>query len=349
MFMGVNSRERFLAAARCEDVDRAPIWIMRQAGRYLPEYRALRAKSSFRDMVRTPELAAEVTLQPMRRFGLDAAIVFSDILVVPEAMGLAYTLNEGEGIRMDFALEGARQVEALVSDESAVRERLAYVGEALRLARAELGQDRALLGFAGSPWTLACYMCEGAGARGGDFSRAKRMYYESPALFSLLMEKLSDVVATHLALQIEAGADAVQIFDSWAASCTGAHYGQMSLNWISRIISRLPPEVPVIVFAKGMAASHADSLAATGAQVLGVDWTCNLADLAERLPADLAVQGNLDPLLLEGEPAVVRREARALIKSMRGRKGHIVNLGHGIRPTARIDAVEALVQAVAEA
>ncbi|MFA5257368.1 MAG: uroporphyrinogen decarboxylase [Opitutales bacterium] len=343
--MDVNSKERFLAAAGCAELDRPPLWIMRQAGRYLPEYREMRAAHSFREMVRTPELAAEVTLQPMRRFGFDAAIVFSDILVVPEAMGLPYELKEGEGIGMAFALESAAQVAALVADAGALRERLAYVGDALRIARRELGDSTALLGFAGSPWTLACYMVEGGGARGGDFTKARRMFYEQPALFRALMDKLSDAVSAHLNLQIEAGADAVQIFDSWAAACPGAHYEQMSLRWIARIISRLPPDVPVILFAKGMAA-HCDALAATGAQVLGLDWNAGLSDVAARLPADMAVQGNLDPTLLEGDPKLVRAEAVALMQSMRERPGHIVNLGHGIRPAARIDAVEALVDAV---
>jgi len=311
----------------------------------LPEYRALRTSHPFREMVRTPELAAEVTLQPMRRFGFDAAIVFSDILVVPEAMGQAYTLNEGEGINMAYALERVEQVAALVADEEALRERLGYVAEALKLARRELGDATALLGFAGSPWTLACYMVEGAGARGGDFTKAKRMFFEAPELFRTLMEKLSAAVAAHLNLQIEAGVDAVQIFDSWAAACPGPHYREMSLRWIGRIISYLPPEVPVILFAKGMA-THAESLAATGAQVLGVDWTVPLRDMADSLPAEMAIQGNLDPVLLEGEPETVRKEAAALMQSMKGRVGHIMNLGHGIRPTARIDAVEALVQTV---
>ena len=345
LIVGMNSRERFLAAAQCRAVDRPPVWVMRQAGRYLPEYRAVRAKRSFEEMVHAPEIAAEITLQPIRRFGFDAAIVFSDILAVPEAMGQAYSLREGEGIRMEFALKNASQIDALVPDAGVLRERLVYVAQALGLVRRELGTDTALLGFAGSPWTLACYMIEGGGAKNGGFTKAARMFADEPRLFTSLMEKLSAVVAEHLAMQISAGADAVQIFDSWAAACPDSHYEEMSLCWIRRTIERLPRDVPVILFAKGMS-RHVAALAATGAKVLSFDDETDIRAMADALPSSVAVQGNLPPALTEDTPECVRLAVSNLLNSMRGRDGHIVNLGHGIRPDARLDAVEALVRGV---
>lgn len=342
----MNSRERFLAAATCQAVDRPPLWIMRQAGRFLPEYRALRAGHPFKEMVTRPELAAEVTMQPIRRYGFDAAIIFSDILVVPEAMGQPYTLNEGEGIRMDFAVDSAARVDALSADRDTLQERLAYLPKALRLTRAELGRERALIGFAGSPWTLACYMAEGGGrAAGATFQKALAMHREAPGLFHTLMEKLCEAVAAHLRFQIEAGADAVQIFDSWAAFCPPELYGELSLRWVKEIVSSLPDNVPVILFAKGME-TLAPDMAATGVRVLGLGPDCELRKIADGLPANIAVQGNLAPELLDGEPEKARMATEQLLLSMQGRPGHIVNLGHGIRPTARLETVQALVEAV---
>lgn len=339
----LTSRERFLAAARCQPLERPPIWIMRQAGRYLPEYRALKEQHSFVKMVRTPELATEVTLQPLRRFALDAAILFSDILIIPEALGQPYHFREQGGIGMDFALETAAQIRAL-KPAIVVPEQLAYVGDALRLCRAELGASKALLGFAGSPWTLAAYMVEGGSS--ADFPRLKALAYGNPALFNELMEKLSDAVARLLCLKIEAGADAVQLFDSWAALCPGREYNELSLQWIERVIAQLPPQVPVIVFSKGMA-THANAIVATGATALGLDWSADIAAVANSLPANIAVQGNLDPTLLSFAPEnVIRAKARGLIDSLKGRPGHIFNLGHGILPSARIEAVAALVDEV---
>ena len=341
----MKPRERFLAAAQCRAVDRPPLWVMRQAGRYLPEYRAIRAEHSFAQMVHEPELAAEVTLQPVRRFGFDAAIVFSDIMAVPEAMGLSYELREGEGIRMAFAVERMEQVRALAASAGLLRTRLDYVAQALRIVRGALGDETALLGFAGSPWTLACYMVEGGGAKGGAFTKALRMADDEPEAFELLMEKLSDAVAAHLALQIGAGADAVQIFDSWAAACPAARYGELSLKWIAQVIEKLPKNVPVILFAKGRT-EQAKELAATGANVIAVDHGADLRNTADALPTNVAVQGNLDPALLEDGLEAVRQATVTMLESMRGRTGYIANLGHGITPQARLDSVEALVETV---
>jgi len=341
----MTSRERFLAACRCEGVDRPPVWLMRQAGRCLPEFRAARENHSFAEIVRDPELAAAVTLQPVTRYGFDAAIVFSDIMAAPEAMGIRYELREGEGIVLERAVETIEDIRMLESDERVVREKLDYLDETIKLVRGRL-DETALLGFAGSPWTLACYLAEGGGAKGGAFTKALALADREPNAFRLLMEKLTDTVAASLKLQIEAGADAVQIFDSWASACPAAHYEKLSLEWIRAVIAKLPRETPVVVFAKARS-DHA-GLAASGARVISVDHHANLREIADKLPRDVAVQGNLDPALLEGEPANVRDATKTLLESMRGRPGHIVNLGHGVTPAARLDAIAALVETVRE-
>jgi uroporphyrinogen decarboxylase len=290
----MNSRERFLAACACRPVDRPPVWLMRQAGRYLPEYRALKERHTFVEMVRTPDLAVEVTMQPLRRFAFDAAILFSDILVVPEALGQPYHFKEEGGIAMEYRLDGAAAIDRL-APASAVRDRLAYMPEALRRLRAELGTERALLGFGGSPWTLACYMLEGGGS--DDFARAKEFFHHDRQLFDRLLERLTEATIEHLRAQLEAGADAVQIFDSWAGILPAVDYEAASLRWIKRIITELNTEKPIIVFARGAGASL-QPLVRTGATVLSLDWTVDLALAVRDLPRDVAVQGNLDPVLL---------------------------------------------------
>ena len=339
----MTSRERFLAACSCQPLERPPLWIMRQAGRYLPEYRALKAKHNFLKMVRTPDLAAEVTLQPMRRFPqLDAAIVFSDILVVPEALGQGYRFKEEGGIAMDWRVERWEQVERLTVE--LIPERLRYVPEALRRVREQLGPDRALLGFCGAPWTLAAYMIEGGGS--DSFARAKALYYTDRPLFDKLMEKLVRALVAYARMQIEAGADAIQIFDSWAGILPLADYEAASLRWTRQLIAALPKDFPVILYAKG-AASNLTALGASGAAVVGLDWTVDLAAASRALPAGVAVQGNLDPVLLNTTPALVAAATEQLLTAMRGRPGHILNLGHGILPEAKLDCVESLCSAVA--
>jgi uroporphyrinogen decarboxylase len=338
----MTPRERFFAACACQRLDRPPVWIMRQAGRYLPEYRALKAKHSFVDLVRTPELAHEVTMQPLRRFPLDAAILFSDILVVPEALGIGYRFKDEGGIAMLGRIDGEASLNQL-APASAVREKLAYVPAALRTLRAELADTRALLGFAGSPWTLACYMIEGGGSE--EFLRAKTCFHAERDVFERLLELLADAVAEHLLAQIEAGVDAVQIFDSWAGLVPGADYEGASLKWIRHIIAKVEGRVPVIVFARGAAASL-PALATCGARVLGLDWTVPLASTAHRLPKDIAVQGNLDPVLLNTTPQIVGLQTRRLLDDMRERPGHIFNLGHGILPQATIENVATMVDTV---
>ncbi len=337
----MNSRERFLAAASCTPLDRPPVWIMRQAGRYLPEYRALKAKSSFLEMVKTPELAAEVTLQPLRRFALDAAIIFSDILVIPEAMGQGYKFRDEGGIAMDFRLETKAQLDRL--DPVGVAARLDYVGQALTRVKTALKGEKALLGFGGSPWTLATYMLEGGSA--DDFERSKAVFYSDRPLFTALMEKLTAALIEYFQMQIRAGADAIQIFDSWGGIVAGQDYEAASLRWIRAIISALPKGFPVILYAKGTPSQLTDQ-AFSGASVLGVDWTVDLGVVRRLVPGNIALQGNLDPVLMNTTPEIVRRETAHLLETMRGTNGHIFNLGHGIMPQAKIECVEALVETV---
>lgn len=338
----MTARERFLAACAGLSLERPPIWVMRQAGRYLPEYRALKAKSSFLEMVRTPALATEVTLQPLRRFALDAAILFSDILVIPEALGQPYAFRDSGGIAMGYRLDTRAQIDAL-APAHAVLEKLAYVAETLARLKTELAGNRALLGFGGSPWTLATYMVEGGSS--DDFERIKTLFYTDRGTFDALMEKLTAAIIVYFQMQIRAGADAIQIFDSWGGLIAGADYEAASLKWIRQIIGALPPEFPVILYAKGTAAQLTDQ-AFSGARVLSVDWTCDLSIVRRTLPANVAVQGNLDPILLNTTPEIVRREATRLLESMRGTAGHIFNLGHGITPQAKIECMEALVETV---
>jgi uroporphyrinogen decarboxylase len=337
----MNSKERFLAAASCQPLDRPPVWIMRQAGRYLPEYRALKAKSSFLEMVRTPELAAEVTLQPLRRFALDAAIIFSDILVIPEALGQGYKFRDAGGIEMDFKLESKAQLDRL--DPVGVAARLDYVGKALERVKTELKGEKALLGFGGSPWTLGTYMLEGGSA--DEFQRSKAVFYSDRPLFNALMEKLTAALIEYFQMQIRAGADAIQIFDSWGGILAGQDYEAASLRWIRDIIAALPKGFPIILYAKGTPSQFTDQ-AFSGASVLGVDWTVDLGVVRKLVPGNIALQGNLDPVLMNTTPEIVRHEVTRLLESMRGANGHIFNLGHGIMPQAKIECVEALVDTV---
>ncbi|HEY8996015.1 MAG TPA: uroporphyrinogen decarboxylase [Lacunisphaera sp.] len=337
----MTSRERFLAACACQPLDRPPLWVMRQAGRYLPEYRALKDKHSFLEMVRTPELAAEVTLQPLRRFALDAAIIFSDILVIPEAMGQGYKFRDGGGIEMDFRLETRSQLDRL--NHVGVQFHLDYVGKALERVKAELKGQRALLGFGGSPWTLATYMIEGGSS--DDYVRIKELFYTDRPFFNALMEKITAALMEYFQLQIRAGADAIQLFDSWGGIIAGQDYEAASLRWMRDIIASLPKDFPVILYAKGVNSQLTD-LAFSGARVLGIDWTADLGIARRLVPANVALQGNLDPVLMNTTPEIVRGETSRLLETMRGSHGHILNLGHGIMPQAKIACMEALVDTV---
>ena len=336
-----TNRERFLKACRGLSVDRPPVWLMRQAGRCLPEYRALKEKYSFLELVQTPELAAEVTLQPVRRFGFDAAILFSDILVVAEAMGQGYHFRETGGIEMEFPLRTPEDIERL--EPEAVVERLQYVAEALPIIRTELGSRTALLGFCGAPWTLANFMLEGGSAK--EYTRAKNLLFTEPESFHLLTEKLTAAITSFLQLQIAAGVDAIQIFDSLAGVLPGNVYEQASARSIRQVVSAIKGQVPVIVFAKSCH-SNWGALVDTGADVLGIDWTVRLADVRRRIPASIGLQGNLDPFLLTTTPEIVAEETRGTLDEMRGRNGYIFNLGHGVPPNAKLENIEELVETV---
>jgi uroporphyrinogen decarboxylase len=338
----MTSRDRFFAALACQPLDRPPLWIMRQAGRYLPEYRELKEKSSFLEMVRTPALAAEVTLQPLRRFAFDAAILFSDILVIPEALGQSYSFREKGGIGMQYALDSQARIDAL-APASAVEDKLNYVPETLRLLKKELGTEKALLGFGGSPWTLACYMVEGGSS--DVFHRIKTMFYADRPLFDSLLEKLTEALIVYFKLQIAAGADAIQIFDSWGGIIAGPDYVAASLHWIRKIVAALPNDFPVILYARNTC-SHLTDQAFSGVKALSLDWTVDLGIVRRAVPGNVALQGNLDPALICTSPVVVQRETTRLLELMRGTCGHIFNLGHGITPDAKIECVETLVQTV---
>jgi uroporphyrinogen decarboxylase len=335
-------RERFLKACRCERADRPPVWLMRQAGRALPEYRKLKEKYSFIELVQNPELATEVTLQPIRRFGFDAAILFSDILVIPEAMGQPYRFREAGGIEMDFAVRARADVERLSVER--VIKRLSYVDKALRLLRKELGNKTALIGFSGSPWTLATFMMEGGSAE--KYTRALALFREDPRTFRALMRKLTEAVTEYLKMQIAAGVDAVQIFDSHGGHLPAAEFQEASGRSMKQIVSRIGSQVPVIVFSLGTHHNWND-LVATGADVLGIDWQFPLREAQKLVPSDVALQGNLAPALLaEGAPEEVVRATSAVLVEMLARPGHIFNLGHGLPPTAKLENIQALVETV---
>jgi len=352
----VSARQRFSRAARCQPVDRPPVWLMRQAGRALPEYRKLKETYTFVQLVQNPELAAEVTLQPVRRFGFDAAILFSDILVIPEAMGQTYGFKETGGVVMDFAVTSRADIEKLSVER--VVEKLSYVDRALRILRKELGDQTALVGFAGSPWTLATFMMEGASVP--KYSRALQLFREDKKTYFALAEKLTTAVTAYLKMQIAAGVDAVQIFDSHGGHLGPAEFQEASGRWMKEIITALGTpvadmaavtnrrynEVPVIVFSLGTHGNW-DDLIGTGANVLGIDWQTSLAEARKIIPARMALQGNLPPALLaESMPEIVAAETRKVLEAMCGRPGHIFNLGHGLTPAAKLENIAALVETV---
>jgi uroporphyrinogen decarboxylase len=338
----LTNRRRFLAAARCQPVDRPPVWLMRQAGRALPEYRQLKKTYTFVQLVQNPELAVEVTLQPVRRFGFDAAILFSDILVIPEAMGQTYHFKETGGVQMDFAVTSRADIERLSAER--VVERLSYVDKALRTLRQELGDETALIGFSGSPWTLATFMMEGASVP--KYSRALQLFREDPKTYFALAEKLTAAVTAYLKMQIVTGVDAVQIFDSHGGHLAPAEFQEASGRWMKEIISNLGDQVPAIAFSLGTHGNWND-LISTGANVIGIDWQTSMAEARKLIPENIGLQGNLSPTLIsDATPDVVARETKNILEAMRGRPGHIFNLGHGVTPTAKLENIATLVETV---
>jgi uroporphyrinogen decarboxylase len=340
-FDAMTGRERFLRATRCEVVDYAPIWMMRQAGRALPEYRKLKENFTFLEMVRTPELAATVTLQPIKRFGFDAAIIFSDILVIPEAMGMGYRFRESGGVEMDFTIRSAAEIEKL-SVEGVV-ERLQYMLRAIQITKEELNGDTALIGFAGSPWTLANFMLDGGSAK--EHGGGLKLFREDRSAFEQLCGKLTVAVTELLRAQIRAGVDAIQIFDSLGGILPQEDFQAASGVWIQKIIAGLGGAVPTILFSKGT--RDWLSIIKTGADVVGIDHGISLSEARRKLPPGIGIQGNLNPeaLVVDSAEHIARRAAR-LVDEMRGRDGYIFNLGHGLLPSTRLENVQAIIDTV---
>jgi uroporphyrinogen decarboxylase len=348
------SNDRFLRALRREPVDRTPVWLMRQAGRYLPEYRATRKRAgSFLAMAKNPDLACEVTLQPLARFPLDAAILFSDILTVPDAMGLGLYFADGEGPKFERPVRTAEDVAKLAVPD--METELRYVMDAVRVIRRELDNSVPLIGFSGSPWTLACYMVEGGGS--DNFSKIKAMALNAPDLLHRILAVNTDAVIAYLSAQRTAGAQALQVFDTWGGALSPAMYREFSLPYLTRIAHELErgagtTRTPLILFGKGNA-PYLEALAASGTEGVGVDWTVELSDAARRTKGNVALQGNLDPAVLYGSPEAIREQVRQALDSYAegnggSRDGHIFNLGHGMSPDMDPEHVAALVQAVHE-
>jgi uroporphyrinogen decarboxylase len=343
------TNDRFLRALRREPVDATPVWLMRQAGRYLPEYRATRAKAgSFMGLATNPDLACEVTLQPLARYDLDAAILFSDILTIPDAMGLGLSFAEGEGPKFARPVRSAADISRLAVPDMDVE--LRYVMDAIRTIRRELHGRVPLIGFSGSPWTLACYMVEGGGS--DNFSRVKSLALSDPASMHRLLDVVTDSVIAYLSAQRAAGAQALMVFDTWGGVLAPHHYREFSLRYLTRIAQEFPrgdgsERTPLILFGKGNA-PYLEELAATGAEGVGVDWLVSLDDARRRIGDRVAIQGNLDPVTLYASPDAIRREVKRTIDSFGPHPGHVFNLGHGMSPDMNPEHVNVLVDAVHE-
>ena len=341
--------DRLIRALLRQPTDTTPVWIMRQAGRYLPEYRETRKQAgSFLDLCKNTELACEVTMQPLRRFDLDAAILFSDILTIPDAMGLGLYFAEGEGPRFERPLRSAAEIDRLGVPDPA--DSLRYVTDAVSLIRRELDGKVPLIGFSGSPWTLSTYMVEGGSSK--EYRYIKGMMYQDPATLHKLLHKLAQSVTAYLNAQIEAGAQAVMIFDTWGGVLTPQTYRDFSLNYMQQIIDGLKREhddktIPVTLFTKG-GAQWLETMADTGCNALGLDWTINIDEARQRVGDRVALQGNMDPCVLYAEPDSIRAGARDIITRFGNHDGHVFNLGHGIHPAVNPEHLGVLIDAVHE-
>ncbi|MES2624108.1 MAG: uroporphyrinogen decarboxylase [Pseudomonadota bacterium] len=347
--MAELKNDRFLRALQRQPVDVTPVWMMRQAGRYLPEYRELRAKAGdFMNLCQNPELACEVTLQPLRRFDLDAAILFSDILTVPDAMGLGLYFEKGEGPRFRKPVRTSADVAALPVIKA--DDDLGYVMNAVKLIRHELNGQVPLIGFSGSPWTIATYMVEGGASK--DFSIVKRMMMATPELMHELLEKVAAAVIDYLNAQIRAGVQAVQIFDTWGGSLSPHAYQEFSLQYMQKIVQGLIREhegrrVPVIVFTKN-GGLWLEKIADCGSDCVGLDWTIDIADARARIGNKVSLQGNMDPAVLYASPEKIRQEVLMILQHFGQGNGHVFNLGHGIHQHVDIANVTAFIDAVHE-
>jgi len=336
------SEHLFLRACRGETVERTPIWIMRQAGRYLPEYREVRSKVDFLTLCKTPELATQVTIQPIDRFGMDAAILFSDILVPAESLGLKFDFNPGPVL--ESPLRTAADIAAL--QITAPEETVPFVFETIRMLRRELADRVPLIGFAAAPLTLSVYLVEGQGSK--NFDQIKRLLYGDPSSAHALLEKVADLTVSYLKAQVEAGAQAIQLFDTWAGLLDRSSYREFGLRHACRVLDELRPSgVPLIYFA--LNSNHLlEEVRECGADVVGADWRLPLDDVSDRLGQRFPLQGNLDPCVLLTSPEVVEQRARLVLERARDLPGHIFNLGHGILPPTPVENVEALMRAVRE-
>lgn len=328
-----------LRAARGEQVERTPVWVMRQAGRILPEYRAVRAKlSGFKELVETPELACEVTLQPVDLLGVDAAIIFSDILVIPEAMGLEYQMIKGKGPLFENTIKSEKDLSKIhVSDPS----ELQYVIDAIKLTKKELNDRVPLIGFAGAPWTIMAYMVEGSGSK--TFSEARKILYQNPKLAHQLLQMITDSTISYLKAQIEAGADMVQIFDSWAGILPYEQYQEFSAKYIDQICNAIN-EVPKTVFAKGAYRSLGD-FAKMSCNTIGLDWNMNIQEARAVVGDNRTLQGNLDPCLLYADKQTIETETKKMLAAFGGKR-HIANLGHGVYPDTNPDNVKVFIETI---
>lgn len=347
--MAPLKNDRFLRALTGQSVDVTPVWMMRQAGRYLPEYRATRkVAGDFMSLCQSPEMACEVTLQPLRRYPMDAAILFSDILTIPDAMGLGLYFSEGEGPRFRKTVRTEQDVEQLPIPD--IARDLGYVTDAVSLIRRELNGSIPLIGFSGSPWTLATYMIEGSGSK--DFRHAKEFMYNHPELMHQLLDKLAQTVTAYLNAQIAAGAQAVQIFDTWGGILSTGAYQTFSLAYMKKIIDGLTREadgrkVPVIVFTKN-GGLWLDQIADSGAHCVGLDWTIEMGRARAMIGDKVSLQGNMDPTILYSSPAAIRSEVERILASYGDGNGHVFNLGHGITPGVDPDNVAVFIDAVHE-
>lgn len=336
-----------LRALTRQAVPRTPVWLMRQAGRYLPEYRKIRKQAGdFLSLCKNPQLACEVALQPLRRYDLDAAILFSDILTIPDALGLGLYFAEGEGPGFHHPLRNHKAINNLPAqvDLSALN----YVFQAVELTRQAMPSHLPLIGFAGSPWTLACYMVEGKGGR--EFKQAMTLLYKQPKAMQQLLNKLTQSVISYLIEQVKAGVDAIMVFDTWGGLLTTPNYHDFSLHYLTQIVHRIKqqfPTIPIILFTKG-GGLWLETLALSGCDALGLDWTCDLGRARKRTGGEVALQGNLDPAVLLADKTAIRHQVQQVLASYGYGDGHVFNLGHGITPDVSPDKVAIMIEAVHE-
>lgn len=332
----------FLKALKGETVERPPVWMMRQAGRYLPDFMKLKEKYDFFTRCRTPELATEITVMPIRQVGTDAAILFSDILVVPQAMNIEVEMRPGVGPWLPNPVRSKADVEKVIVPD--VHETLGYVMDAIKLTKKELNNEVPLIGFAGSPWTILCYAVQGQGSK--NFDKAKKFCFTNPQAAHTLLQKITDTTISYLKAKVEAGVDAVQVFDSWGGMLSPQDYQEFSWKYIQQIIDALKKEIPVIAFGKGCWFAL-DTMANSGASALGVDWTCSPATARKLSGGEITLQGNFDPSRLYSPPSEIKRMVHQMINEF-GKDRYIVNLGHGILPDIPVENAKAFVEAVKE-